>query len=66
MGRRSSVCQDFVHVRAAAEQKSFFKSAENRPARRVSIGGHRYKGILCASKLVWVYSDFKLDHHLAY
>ena len=39
---------------AAAEQKSCFKSAENCPARSLWIGDHRYMGILCASKLVWV------------
>ena len=36
MGRRSSVCGDFVNVRAAAEQKNFFKLAENRPVDRQS------------------------------
>ena len=51
MGRRSSVRRDFVHVRAAAEQNSFFKSVENRPASSLWIGGHRYTGILCASKV---------------
>ena len=27
------------------------------------MGGYRYSGIKFVSKLVWVYSDLKLDHH---
>ena len=32
-----------------------FKSAENFWGGSVHVGGHRYTGILCASKVLWVY-----------
>ena len=37
-----------------ATQKSCFKSAENRAASSLWVGGHRYTGIKFASKLLWV------------
>ena len=40
---------------AAAQPKSCFKSAENRAASSLGVGGHRYTRILCASKLLWEY-----------
>ena len=45
---------------AAADPKSCFDFAENRAANSLWVGSHRYQRILCASKLLWVYSDFKL------
>ena len=41
-------------------QKSFFKSAENRGASSLWVGDHRYTSSACASKLLLVYSDLKL------
>ena len=38
-----------------AQPKSCFKSAENRAASSLGVGGHRYTRILCASKLLWEY-----------
>ena len=37
-------------------QNGSFKCAENLWAGSVQIGSHRYTSILCASKLLWVYS----------
>ena len=36
-----------------AQQKIFFKSAENRAAGSLLVGGHHYVWIFCASKLLW-------------
>ena len=53
----------FSSVLKLKVSESFFKSAENWPASSLWIGGHRYTGILFASKLAWAYSDLKLGHH---
>ena len=55
MGRQSSVIGDFVHVKtymsleqfevAKSQFRSCFKSAENRAAGGLWVGGHRYMGI---------------------
>ena len=42
---------------AAAEQKSCFDEAEKYAAYSLGVCGHRYTRILCASKLLWVYSN---------
>ena len=41
-----------------------FKSAENFWGGSVHVGGHRYSGIFCASKLIWVYGahEWRLAH----
>ena len=44
-----------------SEPKSFFKFAENCDASSLLVGAHRYTRILCASKLLWDYSDLKSD-----
>ena len=46
---------------AAAEQKSCSDEAENRAASSLWVGDHRYQGISCMSKLLWVYSHLKSD-----
>ena len=44
---------------AAAEQKSCSDEAENRATSSLWEGDHRYQGISCMSKLLWVYSHLK-------
>ena len=52
----------YLVVKKKVTAKSCFKSAQNRAASSLWIGGHRYAGILCASKLLWVSSDLKLKN----
>ena len=59
--RQTSYGRNFPPLcRRRASQKRFFriwtcsKSAENRAASGLWVGGHRYAGILCMSKLIWV------------
>ena len=40
--------------KSEVKSKSSFKSAENRAASSLGVGGHRYTRISCVSKLLWV------------
>ena len=44
-----------------SEPKSFFELAENCEASSLWVGAHRYTRVLCASKLLWVYSNLNSD-----
>ena len=48
--------------RTDASHLNCFKSAENRATSSPWVGGHRYKSVSCASKLLQVYSDLKLKN----
>ena len=40
--------------KSEVKSKSSFKSAENRAASSLGVGGHRYTSFKCGSKLLWV------------
>ena len=71
MGRRSSLHEHFVRVkthmgleRFEVEKSQFwscFKSPKNRASSSLWVGGHRSKGILCASKLLWENNAHKVE-----
>ena len=58
MGMESPPCRPPSYWLAAAvvvsEPKSCFKSAENRAASSLGVGGHRYTRWFSVSKLLWV------------
>ena len=45
-----------VKKKSEVNEKSCFKSAENRPASSLWVGGHRYTRVSCVSKLLWEYN----------
>ena len=48
--------------KSEVKSKSSIKSAENRAASSLRVGGYRYTSILCVPKLVWVSSVLKLQN----
>ena len=53
-GNPLKVSTPFIPGCEKVNQKSFFKSAENRGASSLWVGDHRYTSSACASKRIWV------------
>ena len=51
----------WLRVKKKSGSQSCFYEPEIRKASRHWISGHRYTSFKCVSKLLWVWSDLKLD-----